>query len=288
MARSMTAFARLETTGTWGRAIWELRSVNHRFLEVGLRLPEELRLLDSEVRARIAAHCTRGKVDCSLRVEATARHAVELRVNTELARQVITAAAAVAALMTNAAPINPLDVLRWPHVLEAPEVNFDELGATLLGLLDQALAEFVDNRDREGAKLQELVLARCAEMHEITRTMRRRVPEIIEVLRSRHAAKIQDLAGRLDPARVEQECALLIQRLDVAEEVDRLETHLQEVERVMQRDQVVGRRLDFLMQELNREANTLGSKSAHIDSSSAAVDLKVLIEQVREQIQNLE
>ena len=178
--------------------------------------------------------------------------------------------------MTNAAPINPLDVLRWPHVLEAPEVNFDELGATLLGLLDQALAEFVDNRDREGAKLQELVLARCAEMHEITRTMRRRVPEIIEVLRSRHAAKIQDLAGRLDPARVEQECALLIQRLDVAEEVDRLETHLQEVERVMQRDQVVGRRLDFLMQELNREANTLGSKSAHIDSSSAAVDLKVL------------
>ncbi|MSQ68313.1 MAG: YicC family protein [Gammaproteobacteria bacterium] len=288
MARSMTAFARLETTGPWGRASWELRSVNHRFLEVGLRLPEDLRLLDSEVRTRIAARCARGKVDCTLRFEATTRSATLLRVNTELAQQVVTAAAAVAALMTNAAPLNPLDVLRWPHVLEAPEVNFDELGATLLGLLEQALDELLANRDREGAKLKELVLARCAEMQAITGTMRQRVPEIIAALRGRHAAKIQDLAGALDPVRVEQESALLIQRLDVAEELDRLQTHLQEVQRVLHREEAVGRRLDFLMQELNREANTLGSKSAHIDSSSAAVDLKVLIEQIREQIQNLE
>lgn len=288
MARSMTAFARLETTGTWGRATWELRSVNHRYLEVGLRLPEDLRVLEGEVRARIAQRCNRGKIDAVLRFEAAGPGAGQLRVNLELARQVVAAAQAVAALAPETAPIDPLDVLRWPRVLETPELDFDELSTALLGQLDEALAQLVDSREREGAKLAEVTLARCAAMGELAAGLRVRVPEIIGAIRARHAARIAELAGNLDPARVEQECALLLQRLDVAEELDRLEAHLAEFSRVMKQSQPIGRRLDFILQELNREANTLGSKSAHIDTSGASVELKVLIEQIREQIQNLE
>jgi uncharacterized protein (TIGR00255 family) len=201
---------------------------------------------------------------------------------------VIGAARAIGQMMDQPAALNPLDVLRWPRVLETPEVDFDELSQALLAQLDQALAQLVDNREREGAKLQALVLGRCAAMGELARTLRQRVPEIIAAIRARHTARIEELAGTLDPARIEQECALLLQRLDVAEELDRLEAHLGEVTRVMKQTQPIGRRLDFLMQELNREANTLGSKSAHIDTSGASVELKVLIEQIREQIQNLE
>jgi len=288
MARSMTAFARLETTGTWGRAMWEIRSVNHRYLEVGLRLPEDLRVLEGEVRSRIAQKLNRGKVDAALRFEAAAGETGQLRVNTELARQVINATKAVSHLMDQPAPVSPLEVLRWPRVLETPEVDFDELSQAMLAQLDQALAQLVDAREREGAKLAELVLERCAAMRELTKSLRTRVPEIIQSIRSRHAARIEELAGTVDPARIEQECALLIQKLDVAEELDRLETHLGEVTRVMKQTQPIGRRLDFLMQELNREANTLGSKSAHVDTSGASVELKVLIEQIREQIQNIE
>lgn len=288
MARSMTAFARLETTGTWGRATWELRSVNHRYLEVGLRLPEDLRALEGEVRARIAQRCNRGKIDAVLRFEAAGPGAGQLRVNLELARQVIEAAQSVAALAPQSAPVDPLDVLRWPRVLETPEVDFDELSAAVLGLLDDALGQLVDGREREGAKLAEVVLARCTAMGELAAGLRRRVPEIVAAIRARHEARIAELTGGVDPARVEQECALLLQRLDVAEELDRLEAHLTELARVMKQAQPIGRRLDFILQELNREANTLGSKSAHIDTSGASVELKVLIEQIREQIQNIE
>lgn len=288
MPRSMTAFARLERTGTWGRSLWEIRSVNHRYLEVGLRLPEDLRALESEVRARIAGRLNRGKIDAALRFEAADGAAGRLRVNTELARRVIDAAAAVAQMMATSAPVSPLDVLRWPHVLETPEVDFDELARAALDQLDATLDELVRVREREGAKLAALVLERCATMREVTTALRRRVPEIIASLRTRHVARIEEIAGTLDPTRIEQECALLIQKLDVAEELDRLEVHLGEVVRVLQQAQPIGRRLDFLMQELNREANTLGSKSAHVDTSGAAVELKVLIEQIREQIQNIE
>lgn len=288
MARSMTAFARLEASTAGGRAVWELRSVNHRFLEVSLRLPEEFRGMDHEIRNRLSVRLNRGKLDCTLRFEAAARDQSELKVNTELARQIVNAAATVAALLPQPAPINPLDVLRWPQVLETPQADFNLVSKAVLEALDKALGQLLENRDREGEKLKALVLDRCTDMSAITKTMRTRVPEILAALRARQVARITELAGTLDPARVEQECALLIQRLDVAEELDRLETHLQEVVRVMGQDQPIGRRLDFLMQELNREANTLGSKSAHIDTSSASVELKVLIEQIREQIQNLE
>ncbi len=288
MARSMTAFARFEATDHWGRAVWELRSVNHRHIEIALRLPEEFRALEGEVRSRITQRLNRGKIDCGLRFDPSAGEDYQLRVNMDLARQLMQAAERIADELRDAAPISPIEVLRWPNVLHAPEIDIDELSRDLLEALDAALDQLVAARTREGSKLKEVVLARCAAMSAIVDTLRTRVPEIIAALRARHQQRIQELAAGLDQARIEQECALLVQRLDVAEELDRLATHLEEVRRVLDESQPIGRRLDFLMQELNREANTLGSKSAHIDTSGASVDLKVLIEQIREQVQNIE
>jgi uncharacterized protein (TIGR00255 family) len=267
---------------------WELRSVNHRYVEIGLRLPDDLRALEGEVRSRIAAKLNRGKVDCSLRLDAPQGEAGQLRVNVGLARQLVGLAQQITDMLPAAQAPSPFDVLRWPGVIEGRETDPEALAAAALAALERALAQMVETREREGAKLRDVVLQRCAAMATITENMRRRVPEIIEALRARHVQRLHELAGALDPARVDQECALLIQRLDVAEELDRLETHLKEVSRVLDQQEPIGRRLDFLMQELNREANTLGSKSAHVDSSAAAVELKVLIEQIREQIQNIE
>jgi uncharacterized protein (TIGR00255 family) len=227
-------------------------------------------------------------VDCALRLDSTVGNDYQIRINEGLARQLIAVAETLGSLMPHAAPLNPLDVLRWPGVLENREVDADALAAAALAQLERTLDQLIETREREGEKMQVVVLQRCAAMAEITRDMRTRVPEIILATRTRHAQRVQEIAGALDPARVEQECALLIQRLDVAEELDRLETHLSEVQRVMCQREPIGRRLDFLMQELNREANTLGAKSAHVDTTGASVELKVLIEQIREQIQNIE
>jgi uncharacterized protein (TIGR00255 family) len=288
MTHSMTAFARVESVGDWGRLAWEIRSVNHRYLETGLRLPEELRGLEGEVRSRIGQRLARGKVDCALRFEKGMEGETALRVNETLAAKLIDAASRLAQQIPAAAPLNPLDILRWPGVLEQQEVDQDALSRAALAALDEALRELTASRAREGAKMREIVLLRCAAMRELTTTLRAQVPTIIEGIRARHVQRLQDLAGSVDAARVEHESALLLQRLDVAEELDRLETHLEEVGRVLDQKEPVGRRLDFLMQELNREANTLGSKSAHVDTSGASIELKVLIEQIREQIQNIE
>lgn len=288
MTRSMTAFARVESQGDWGRLAWEIRSVNHRYLETGLRLPDELRGIEGEVRARINQRIARGKVDCALRFEKAGDTGDALRVNEALAARVIEAATRVSRMMPEPAPMNALDVLRWPGVMEQREIDQDALGRAALALLEAALEELGAARAREGAKMRDVVLQRCASMRTVTGTLRTQVPRIIENIRARHVQRLQDLAGTLDPVRVEQESAVLLQRLDVAEELDRLESHLEEVVRVLNQREPVGRRLDFLMQELNREANTLGSKSAHVDTSGASIELKVLIEQIREQIQNLE
>ena len=288
MTHSMTAFARVESVGDWGRLVWEIRSVNHRYLETGLRLPEELRNLEGEVRARVGQRLARGKVDCALRFEKGVESETALRVNEVLAAKLIDAASRLAQQIPAAAPLNPLDILRWPGVLEHREVDQEALSRAALAALDEALRELSATRAREGGKMREIVLSRCTAMRELTTTLRKQVPAIIEGIRARHVQRLQDLAGTVDAARVEHESALLLQRLDVAEELDRLETHLEEVGRVLAQKEPVGRRLDFLMQELNREANTLGSKSAHVDTSGASVELKVLIEQIREQIQNIE
>ncbi|MEX2480440.1 MAG: YicC/YloC family endoribonuclease [Gammaproteobacteria bacterium] len=288
MPYSMTAFARVEFSGPWGRGSWELRSVNHRYAEIGVRLPEDFRLIEGAVRDRVAAAARRGKIDCTLRFEGGQAALDELHINETAALAVLAAARRISALDPHTTAINPLDILRWPGVSVAAETDLDEVRRHVLEHLDDALDAFLDGRRREGEKLAGLIAQRLDGIRAQIELLTERVPEIIAVIRERHENRMRELADNLDEARIEQECALLIQRLDVAEELDRLAAHVEEVARVLEQDEPIGRRLDFLMQELNREANTLGSKSAHVDTAGAAVELKVLIEQIREQVQNIE
>jgi len=286
MASSMTAFGRAEKAGDWGSAAWEIRSVNHRYLEMAVRLPEELRALEPAIRERIAASVARGKVECALRYLGRRDEHAALVVNREVAAGVV---AAVESLpLRQAAPIDPLELLRWPGVLDSAAPDPESLGGTLMALLDEALAALVDARKREGAKLCGLIEERCRASQVLVTGLRPRLPEIARVLRERYRERARELEVQLDRERLEQEILLLAQKSDVAEELDRTDTHLAEVLRVLRQNEPVGRRLDFLMQELNREANTLASKAGSMDLTNTSVDLKVLIEQMREQIQNVE
>ncbi|RME32774.1 MAG: YicC family protein [Gammaproteobacteria bacterium] len=287
MVASMTAFARAGGEGEWGTATWELRSVNHRFLEISLRLPEELRPLEPEVRGRLTAALHRGKVDATLRfAPAAGRRPIEL--DAAACEQLHQALREVEGLLTNPAPISALEFLQWPGVIRGQELPLDELRADLLQILDRALAELVASRQREGAHLAGLIRSRCEALLEQVERLRARMPEILQGLRQRLVERLSGLETEIDPQRLEQELVLLVQKMDIAEELDRLEGHVKEVLRVLEQKGAIGRRLDFLMQELNREANTIGSKSAHADTSAASVEMKVLIEQMREQVQNIE
>lgn len=288
MPHSMTAFARVEFDGDWGRGAWEIRSVNHRYAEVSVRAPEEFRSLETTIRQRVGNAVKRGKIDCNLRLESAAASGHEVAINEPAARAVLAALAKIKQLGGDDTPSDAIDVLRWPGVTESAEIDRDVVAAAIVDALGNALENFVDGRRREGEKMAAVIVARLQGVSEQLTMLRRRVPEIIESIRERHNAKALELAPGLDQARLEQECALLAQRLDVDEELDRLDAHVDEVHRVLQQKEPIGRRLDFLMQELNREANTLGSKSAHIDTAGAAIELKVLIEQMREQVQNIE
>jgi len=282
----MTAFGRVEYATDWGNAIWEVRTVNHRYLEMMVRLPEELRMLEPKVRAGIAGKLKRGKVDCTLRFEQGDQGGDSLPINRELAQKVIDAAAALP--LPDAAPVNAIDILRWPGVIGRGSVDMEAITGALLKQLDETLAIIVDTRRREGEKIHAMLTERCDSAGEQVRAMRELLPRIMDGIRERYLGRAQEHQVELDYERLEQEMLLLAQKLDVAEELDRLEAHIHEVRRVLDQDEPVGRRLDFLMQEMNREANTLGSKSASIESSNTSVELKVLIEQMREQIQNIE
>jgi len=285
----MTAFARQEGDGDWGALQLELRSVNHRYLEVNPRLPEELRQIETKLRERIGKRLGRGKVDCTVRYQPPASAASgELKLNVELVKQLAHASREVDGHLYNAAPVNSLDVLRWPGVLESVAVDAEQLQQAVMTLLDAALEELDENRCREGDKLKAIILQRCGSAAEVVTAVRQRLPEVLAGVRQRLHERLTELRQELDENRLEQEMVIQAQKLDVDEEMDRLETHLAEVRRVLDRDEPVGRRLDFLMQELNREANTLGSKSADSETTKASVELKVLIEQMREQIQNIE
>ena len=285
MVASMTAFARREDTGEWGHAVWEIRTVNHRYLDISIRLPEELRVLEGEVRECISARLKRGKVECSLRFNSESV-AGNLNVNTGLIEKIIQAAGDLP--VNKPAPINPVDILRWPGVIDKNTPDLEQLGKSLIALLDQTLEDLLETRRREGEKISEMIETRCDLSLQQVRRIREIIPDIIASTSDRHVARVREIGIELDNGRLEQEISLLSQKLDVAEELDRLETHTLEVKRVLTDAEPVGRRLDFLMQEMNREANTLGSKSAHIDTSNASIELKVLIEQMREQIQNIE
>jgi uncharacterized protein (TIGR00255 family) len=288
MIRSMTAFARAEANTDLGALAWELRSVNHRYLEVSLRLPEELRGLEPAVRERVGRALGRGKVDCSLRYRPAADTHAPLRLDPEVVEQVGRACAEISAQLGQIQPLNPLELLRWPGVQQDTERDLTPLAEAAGVLLDQALAELRATREREGAQIQELLTSRCAAMETLVKEERARLPGVRARIRDKLAARLAELQAQVDQDRLEQELVFLAQKMDVDEELDRLEGHIAEVRRVLERPEPVGRRLDFLMQEFNREANTLGSKSADADTTRTAVELKVLIEQMREQVQNVE
>lgn len=288
MIRSMTAFARCEAQAAFGVLTWEVRSINHRFLEVGLRAPEELRGLEARVRDVVAKHLNRGKVDCTLRFQSHTEVSPEVPVNEELARRLIQACARIQALMPQAAPSSALEIMRWPGVLNVAQADMQEVQERALSLLSETLIELAATRAREGDKLQLFVAERCTAMRAIVAHIQTRLPEIALRMREKLQKRLEELKADLDQARLEQELVYLAQKMDVAEEIGRLHAHLSEIDHLLAKPDPVGRRLDFLMQELHREANTLGSKSADIETTRASVDLKVNIEQMREQIQNIE
>lgn len=288
MIKSMTGFARKDSQAPWGSLVWEIRSLNHRYLEQSLRLPEELRLLEGQVREKISQCLSRGKVECSLRFARHPGALCDTRLNQDQAQRFIDLHRQAKDLTNDSNSLKAMDLLRWPGVVEEGETDTAPIQALALQLLDQALAELVTNREREGASLKQVVHSRCEMIEEIIENMRQRLPDIQESLRQRLLTRLQDIDIDQDPGRLEQELILQLQKMDVDEELDRLQTHVKEVKNVIKRNEPVGRRLDFLMQELNREANTLGSKSVSVESTGASVDLKVLIEQMREQIQNIE
>jgi uncharacterized protein (TIGR00255 family) len=288
MIRSMTAFARIGRSADWGEAQWELRSVNNRYLDVAPRMPEDVRSLDVAVRERVAVRLGRGKVDCVLRLTYATASDASFTLNMDLVRRISDASRQIDGVLHDAARVNSIEVLRWPGVIESDPPEMKAVGATVLEALDEALAELVATREREGEKIRAMLLARCDGIDEVVAQMRTLMPELVEGARSRLRARVAELVEQVDPERLEQEIVLVAQKADVAEELDRLDAHVTEVRRVLDGSKPVGRRLDFLMQELNREANTLGSKSIDTRSTRASVDLKVLIEQMREQVQNVE
>ena len=288
MTVSMTAFGRTEEATEIGNILWEIRSVNHRYLEINTRLPEELRMLEANIREHISNRINRGKVDCNLRFEAAVSVDKELSLNRELVTTLINSLETIHGELTHADKINPVDILRWPGVINREALDIESAGKIVLEQLDRALDILIETRKREGEKLKAIIMERCESIQKITGELQEKLPEIQNSLRERLLSKANELSIEIDNERLEQEILLLIQKHDVDEELDRLQTHVEEVKRVLDSNEPIGRRLDFLMQELNREANTLGSKTAHIDSSNASVNLKVLIEQMREQIQNIE
>jgi uncharacterized protein (TIGR00255 family) len=286
MIRSMTAYANAEEATPQGWLACEVRAVNHRFLETGVRLPDELRTLEPRLRERIAARLSRGKVDAAFRYRAPAA-ASDLLLDERTAAQLAQLAEGMKARFPQLAT-DFAGLLDWPGLLVKPELDQDGLMNAALGLLDRTLDEFVAGREREGAKLAAALRERLDGIERIVTEVRELLPDIRVALRAKLEARLAELKQSADPGRLEQELVLQLSRIDVDEELDRLAAHVAEARRVLALDEPVGRRLDFLMQEFNREANTLASKSVDQRTTRAAVDLKVLIEQMREQVQNLE
>ncbi|WP_371187848.1 YicC/YloC family endoribonuclease [Thalassotalea maritima] len=287
MIHSMTAFARFEVKSDWGNAVWEIRSVNQRFLETYFRLPEQFRGLEPVLRERFRKHLNRGKVECSLRFNANPAAKSNLSINEKLAEQLINSAKWINEKAGNNT-LNPVDIMRWPGVMEAEEADMDTISAELLKGFDQALTDFKAARASEGANMATLITDRLDAISEQATQVKAHMPEIIKWQRERIQEKFNDAGIEPDSTRLEQELVLLAQKMDVDEEIDRLFSHVKETQKILKKGGPQGRRLDFMMQEFNREANTLGSKSINTDITAAAVELKVLIEQMREQIQNIE
>lgn len=287
MIYSMTAFAHLEIKKEWGNAVWEIRSVNQRFLETYFRLPEVFRHLEMGLRERLRNLLTRGKVECSLRVELAQASNNKIALNNDYAEQVIASLKTLQSI-AGEGEINLVDVLRYPGVVDTQSQDLDQIAQDLLAGFEQILADFIAMRGREGENLQAIIQQRLDSITEIAQSVQNQMPEVLQWQKDRLQQRFEELNLQLDPQRLEQEMVLTAQRVDVAEELDRLQLHVKETSSILKKGGAVGRKLDFMMQELNRESNTLASKSINADITNSAVELKVLIEQMREQIQNLE
>ncbi|MCG9738764.1 YicC family protein [Shewanella insulae] len=287
MIQSMTAYARIEHKAQWGTASWEIRSVNQRYLETYLRLPEQLRSLEPVLRDRLRKRLNRGKIEVNLRYDLGEDKNNELQLNQALAGQIIQAANWVKQ-EAGQGEINIVDVLRWPGVMSGSEQDMDAIGKELLSAFDSAVDQFIEARGREGEAIKAMLETRLEAIEAQVAIVREHMPAVMQWQRDKLTNRLSEIQGELDPARLEQEMVLLAQKMDVAEEMDRLDAHVAETRRILKKGGAQGRRLDFMMQEFNRESNTLASKSISSEVTAAAVELKVLIEQMREQIQNVE
>jgi uncharacterized protein (TIGR00255 family) len=288
----MTAFARVQESNDAGSITWELRSVNHRYLEPGLKLPDEFRQLEPEIRKLLGSYLTRGKVDLSLRYKIDQQQQSKIGLNDDIVHSLREVEQKILNIVHEGSKLSVSDILSWPGVISESERDFTSLHELALSCLDSALQQLRQSREAEGGALEEMIRSRCSQVSDIVAEVRKHRPELISALREKWETaldeKLQQWRESANENRLEQELVMLAQKLDVEEELDRLDTHIAEVLNVLDRDEAVGRRLDFLMQELNREANTLGSKSQDGVTTQQAVDLKVLIEQMREQVQNIE
>ncbi len=287
MPLSMTAYANAEASHDWGALSWEIRTLNHRYLEPSFRLPDTLRQLEMPLREQLAKYVQRGKVDCTL-VFKPGSTGDQLSIDLARAQKYITAGEAIAQLINKPGLIAPMDILDKPGVKHEREIASSVLQDAALALYQQALEQLVETRQREGDKLAEFIRHRLTAIAEQTQIIRLAMPELVNTQKQKLLDKLSAYSDQLDNERLEQELIYIAQKADIDEELDRLEVHVSEIYRILDSDKVMGRRLDFLMQELNREANTLAAKSSASSTTHAAVELKVLIEQIREQIQNLE
>lgn len=288
MIRSMTAFARQEQQGDDGKLVWEVRSVNHRYLDIRVHLPEELRSLEPSLRERLGRRLGRGKIECTLRYRPSAAAGTSLRINWSYAEQVIEGCLSLGRLLPHMAPISPLELLRLPGILREGDSDLQPVVEATIALLEAALDDLLGMREREGKRLAAMLHERAMQIRKLTQQVQDRRPAVVQAAQERLRSRIEGLKAGGEPGRLEQEVVLIAQRLDVDEELQRLLSHVDEVEQALLQDEPMGRRLDFLMQELNREANTLASKSSDTETTQAAVTIKVLIDQMREQVQNIE
>ncbi len=285
--KSMTAFARTQCDTDWGRITWEIRSVNHRYLEAHFRLPDSWRELEMPLREAIKRHLSRGKLELTLTLTLNGETGAP-SVDESLLQGLIDAVETVRRRLTDPAPVDPVTLLQWPGVIAEPNLDRARMKQDLLACADRTLSALNDARAQEGAALRRLIEARLDAIENLVRQLRPIVPEAVKAHEAKLRERIAQLAGEVDENRLAQEVAIMAQKADIDEELDRLTTNVAHVRKTLAQDGPVGRRLDFLMQELNREANTLGSKACDMRLTEAAVELKVLIEQMREQVQNIE
>ena len=288
MVHSMTAFSRQQLEREWGSLTWEIRSVNHRYLEPSIRLPENFRSLENPIRKQLRDKLYRGKIECLLRFRTVEANQIDWQLNLDLISQLTKANLEINNNIGGDYKLSSLDILKWPGVISDQSIDEEVFNKEAMGLFEKALDDLMVVREREGASLRDAILKRIALIQRIIDSIQAKMPSIILKQKENLLNKLEDIKAEFEPTRLEQEITLLAQKADVDEELDRLNSHLQEAKRVLDSGGQIGRRLDFLMQELNREANTLSSKSIVVETTQSAVELKVLIEQMREQIQNIE